>query len=252
MVLEKIVGEQKPYLRWHKDSLGFKFLQQDGLEDIAEVVIVPFTIASLALFRHLDGNKVVVVSENPHYGDGKALGDPKWNNDLPRTVKMAVLKSVEANGRRHAPYGWCKWAGEAPTRGAGHSLLARTLLLIYSIQDHDGEYNLGITPDNFVFECNVPGTYGVVRREGTGAIDSRLVEQVSKELLEWHVDRVPPHHVSHHSDKWRDYAIVQLSVQCSMVSGRYEIALRDAAKFFGMPEKMIVVGAESIADRHQR
>ena len=256
MVMEKLVGTQKAYLRWHKDDLGFKFLQQDGLEDFAgdfaEVVIAPFTIASLALFRHLDGNNVAMVSENPHYGDGKALGNPTWGSDLPATVKTAVLKSLEINRRRYAPYGWNNWAGEAPTQGAGHSLLARTLLLIYSMQNHDGEYQVCFQPDNFVYECNIPGTYGVVRREGSGSIDLTLLEQVSKELLEWHVDRTPPHHVDHHSDKWREYAVIKLAVQSSLVSGKFELALRYAADFFNMPEGMMVAGAEGIAERHQR
>ena len=252
MVLEKIVGEQKPYLRWYKDSIGFKFLQQDGLEDISEVVIAPFTIASLALFRHLDSNNAVMVSENPHYGDGKALGNPTWDSDLPETVKTAVLQRVEVNHKPYVPYGWNHWAGEAPTQGAGHSRLARALMLLYSMQGHDGEYTVSFQTDNFVYECIIPGTYGVIRREGSGSIDLTLFEAVSKELLEWHVDRTPPHHVGHHSDKWREYAVIKLAVQSSLVSGKFELALRYASDFFNMPEGMMVAGAEGIAERYQR
>ena len=252
MVLEKIVGLQKPYLKWHKDNLGFKFLQQDGLEDIPEVVIVPFTIASLALFRHLDGNKVVVVSENPHHGEGKRLADPEWSDDLPATVKTAVMTGVEINHRNHVPYGWYNWTGTPPTRGAGYSLLAKTLMVKYRIQDHDGEYQLNIQPDNLVYECHMPGTYSVVRREGSNSVDGKLTEQAGKELLEWHVDRVPPHHVNHHSDKWREYAVVKLGVQCSLISGRFEVALRDAANFFNITQGMMILGAEGIVERDGR
>ena len=251
MVLEKVVGRQKPHLRWHKHTMGFEFQQQDGLEDIEEVVIVPFTIASLALFRHLDGNKVAVVSENPHYGDGKALADPSWSDDLPAAAKTAVLTAVETAGHKHRPFGWYNWAGDPPARGAGHSLLTRRLMLTYRIQDHDGLYELNLQPDNFVYECNIPGTYGVVRREGSSAVDVSLITQASKELLEWHVDRVPPHHVNHHSDKWREYAFVNLGIQCSLISGRFDVALQSAAAFFGMTRGMAIAGAETITDRRR-
>ena len=251
MVLQKLTATQKPYLRWHKDNLGFTFAQQDDLEQLNEVFIVPFNIASLSLFSYLDKCGVAVVSENPYHGDGKALGDPHWNKAYPENVKTAKLKCVETNRRPFTPFSWYSWTGRESPAKPGHSLLAKNLKVIYEVTDLLGSHDFIVEPEVFVAEGNVTGTYAVVRREGSNVIDTPLVEQVSRELLEWHVDRTPPHQASH-DEKLREYAVAKLAVQCSLISGRFDVALNYAATFFDMPQSMLAAGAEMIADRQRQ
>ena len=251
MVLEKLTADQKPYLRWHKDKRDFTFAQQDDLEQMSEVFIVPFNIASLSLFSYLERNGVAVVSENPYYGDGKALADPQWSDAYPDNVKTAILKTVETNRRPFTPFSWYSWTGRKSPARPGHSLLAKNLKVTYEVADRHGAHEFTVEPEVFVAESNIPGTYAVLRREGSNVIDTPLVEQVGKELLEWHADRTPPHHASHDA-RWREYAVTKLAVQCSLVSGRFDVALEYAATYFDMPRCMVVAGAENIADRQRR
>lgn len=249
MVLEKLTSIHKPYLKWHRDKLGFTFGQEGDLEEMREVFVVPFNISSLALFTYLDSNGVAVVSENPYYGEGKALADPKWDLAYPDNVKTAWLKRLEANGDTFTPVSWYSWAGRSLPARAGHCTLAGTLKVAYEVTDYLGKHDFIVEPEAFVCECDIPGTYGVVRREGSNVLDTPLMEQVSRNLLEWHVDRVPPHHGDPRSEKWREYAVAKLAVQCSLVSGRFDVALDYAASFFDMPPGMLVAGAEEIVDR---
>ena len=251
MVLQKLTSIHKPYLRWHKDNLGFTFAQQDDIEQFAEVFVVPFNITSLSLFSYLDRNGVTVVSENPYYGDGKALGDPHWNETYPEGVKTAKLKSVETNRRPFTPFSWYSWTSRESPAQPGHSLLAKNLKATYGVTDHLGSHDFVVEPEVFVAEGNILGTYVVVRSEGSNVIDTPLVEQVGKELLEWHADRTPAHH-ARHDEKWREYAVAKLAVQCSLVSGRFDVALNYAAIFFDMPWGMVVAGAETIVDRKRQ
>ena len=250
MVLEKLTAIHKPYLRWHRDKLGFTFGQHDDLEQINEVFIVPFNIASLALFSYLDKCGVAVVSENPYYGDGKALGDPHWSKAYPENVKTAKLKNVQTTKATFTPFSWYSWTGRDSPAQPGHSLLSKVLKVTYEVTDHFGIHDFVVEPGAFAAEGNIPGTYAVVRREGSNFIDTPLMEQVSRELLEWHVDRTPPHQASH-DEKWREYAVAKLAVQCSLVSGRFDVALNYAATFFDMPQGMLAAGAEMIADRER-
>ena len=250
MVLEKLTAIQKPYLRWNKDKVGFTFGQQDDLEQLSEVFIVPFNIASLALFSYLDRNGVAVLSENPYYGDGKALGDPLWNQAYPENVKVAKLKRVETNRRPFTSFSWYSWTGRESPAQPGHSLLAKNLKVTYEVTDHLGSHDFIIEPEVFVAEGNIPGAYAVVRREGSNVIDTPLIEQVSRELLEWHADRTPPHQAAH-DEKWREYAVAKLAVQCSLISGRFDVALNYASTFFDIPQGMLAAGSEMIADRQR-
>ena len=251
MVLEKLTAIQKPYLRWHRDRLGFTFGQQDDLKQLGDVFIVPFNIAALSLFTYLDKNGVAVVSENPYYGDGKALGDPRWDTSYPEGVKTAKLKRVETNNGSFTPFAWNSWTGRDAPVQPGRCLLSNRLKVLYEVTDHIGSHDFIVEPGVFVSECNVPGTYAVVRREGSSQIDAPFVEQVVKELLEWHADRVPPRQASH-DERWREYAVAKLAVQCSLVSGRFDVALNYAATFFDMPWSTVVSGAQNIADRQHR
>ncbi len=250
MVLQKLTTTQKPYLKWNKDKLGFRFGQHDDLEQFNEVYIVPFNIASLSLFSYLDKSGVAVVSENPCYGDGKALGDPHWSESYPENVKTAKLKSVETNRRPFTPFSWYSWTGSESPAQPGHSLLAKNLKATYQVTDHFGSHDFIVEPQVFVAEGNIPGTYAIVRREGSNVIDTPLVEQIGRELLEWHVDRTPPHQASH-DEKWREYAVAKLAVQCSLISGRFDVALNYATNFFDMPQGMVAAGAEMIVDRQR-
>ena len=197
MVLEKLTAIQKPYLRWPRDGLGFTFGQQDEMEELGDVFIVPFNIASLSLFSYLDKNGVAVVSENPYYGEGRALGAPRWDPGYPEGVKTARLKCVETNKGSSTPFGWNSWTGRDAPAQPGHCLLSKRLKVTYEVTDHAGSHDFIVEPEMFVSECNVPGTYAVVRREGSNHIEAPFVEQVSKQLLEWHADRTPPRQASH-------------------------------------------------------
>lgn len=247
MVLEKLTATQEPYLRWNRDSHGFSFEQEGNLEELREVVIVPFSIASLALYLHLDGNNVAVVSENPYFGDGKSLWDPVWDDALPANVKAVALRSVETKSGKHIPSGWYNWAGvNTPTgREEGHALLTPVLKVIYGVRDHSGHSEFTLVPNLFIYESRTLGSYGVLRREGS-PFDATLVAEASKELLEWHADRVPPYQSVQHSSKWREFSVANLNVQCALVGGRFDVALREAAMFFGFSRGQLKAAAEEI------
>ena len=253
MVEEKDPLAQYPYVEWVINRNGLELRDYDGNYD-REMVVVPLTVTSLPLVESMSGDGYVVLSENPHYGKGRALGDPRLDTSYPLLI-AARLTSVVVDGKKHAPVSWYLWTSGSAPGGASGAAYARELVVSYELRDlESGARRLELAPEWFFYASRGLCEFGAVRVASAvfGRERAILVDTAIRALLNLYRGRVSPENDALISHEGRRLAVSRLLIKCYEIVGDNDLALFQMGAFFKLRRRLVVEGARQIARNNPR